>query len=137
MFKLSLAFLAAALCACGSSQKSSPAPSPEPVANATPAADAAPAVDPLEAECRTRLARFGDGASTEAVAGCVAGFASRDEIDVCRERGLFDDYVACYPGCLGSVGIEPDPSIAVDDLWSDAVENCVFGCSATVCGEPE
>jgi hypothetical protein len=129
-----------ALAACGSPQP--PAPAPAPIGTTTAAAAAAEAAppseqDPRETECQARLERFGDGASPAAIAYCVAGFGDSEQLATCHAAGMLADYVACYPGCLASIGIEPDPAVPVDDLWTQAVDNCVFGCASTVCGEPE
>lgn len=133
--RLAVSALALAAAACGSS--AAPAPASPVLANGTaaPAPDAAPEVDPRQVRCFEELERFGLVVSPETIADCVAGFADREELDACTTPAMRDDYLACYPGCLGSVGIDPDEGTA-DELWADAVENCVAGCSNTICVDP-
>jgi hypothetical protein len=125
--------LALATSACGSSP--APAPATPVVANGAPAAAPEPERDPREARCFEELQRFGLVVAPETVAACVAGFADHEDLAACTTPEMRAEYESCYPGCLYSVSIDPE-SGTPDEMWLDAVSNCVAGCSSVSCPDP-
>jgi hypothetical protein len=95
-------------------------------------------LDPAElgdpaTRCRELLVRFGPRAAEHEQGPCVTTVTTGDEKTECAARGLGDDFVRCFDGCMQGVGLS-EADYDVSDPSTSPVDNCRLGCLQTNCG---